>query len=59
MEEIDLIYMEENFDEVMSQVELGRSFLLRTPDGAGIVIHSTKNPVIEKMKNEGLIEKFE
>lgn len=51
--------MEENFDDVMNQVEQGRSFLLRTPDGAGIVIQSQKNPVIQEMEDKGLIKKFE
>jgi hypothetical protein len=59
MKEIDLAYMEEHFDEVMDKVENGEGFLLRTPDGAGIVILSEKNQVIEEMENKGLIKKFE
>jgi hypothetical protein len=59
MEEIDLAYMEEHFDEVMDKVENGESFLLRTPDGAGIVILPEKNQVIQEMEEKGLIEKFE
>ena len=59
MEEIDLAYMEEHFDEVMDQVENGKSFLLRTPDGAGVVILPEKNLVIEEMEEKGLIKKYE
>jgi len=59
MREIDLAYMEEHFDEVMDEVENGKSFLLRTPDGAGVVILPEKNEVIEVMETKGLIEKYE
>lgn len=59
MLEIDLQYLEEHFDQVMDQVEKGQGFLLRTPDGAGIVIQSQKNPVIQEMEDKGLIKKFE
>ena len=59
MKEIDLAYMEEHFDEVMDQVENGKSFLLRTPDGAGVVILPEKNLVIEEMEEKGLIKKYE
>jgi hypothetical protein len=58
MEEIDLAYMEEHFDEVMDGVENGKSFLLRTPDGAGVVILPEKNPVIQEMEKQNLIKKF-
>jgi hypothetical protein len=58
MEEIDLVYLEENFDEVMDGVSAGRSFLLRTPDGAGVVILPEKNPVIQEMEKQNLIKKF-
>ena len=58
MKEIDLDYMEEHFDEVMDKVENGESFLLRTPDGAGIVILPEKNEVIQQMEGKGLIKKF-
>lgn len=59
MKEIDLDYMEEHFDEVMNQVEKGKSFLLRTPDGAGVVILPEKNLVIQEMEEKGLIKKYE
>ena len=59
MKEINLAYMEEHFDEVMDKVENGESFLLRTPDGAGIVILPEKNLVIEEMEDKGLIKKYE
>lgn len=59
MKEIDLAYMEEHFDEVMDKVENGESFLLRTPDGAGVVILPEKNQVIEEMEKQGLIKKYE
>lgn len=59
MLEIDLRYLEENFDEIMSQVERGQSYLLRTPDGAGIIIHAEKNPIIDAMKEQKLIKKYE
>jgi hypothetical protein len=58
MREIDLDYMEEHFDEVMDKVENGESFLLRTPDGAGIIILPEKNEVIQQMEGKGLIKKF-
>ena len=59
MKEIDLDYMEKHFDEVMDEVEKGNSFLLRTPDGAGVVILPEKNQVIQEMEEKGLIKKFE
>jgi hypothetical protein len=59
MKEIDLDYMEAHFDEVMDKVENGESFLLRTPDGAGIVILPEKNLVIQEMEEKGLIKKYE
>lgn len=59
MKEIDLAYMEEHFDEVMDEVEKGKSFLLRTPDGAGVVILPEKNLVIQEMEEKGLIKKYE
>lgn len=58
MKEINLEYMEEHFDEVMNNVELGEGYLLRTPDGAGIMIVPTKNRVIKEMEHQGLIKKF-
>ena len=59
MEEIDLVYLEENFDEVMDGVSAGKSFLLRTPDGAGVVILPEKNIVIQEMEEQNLIKKYE
>lgn len=61
MEEIDLIYFEEHFDEIMSRIENGESFLLRPPDGTGILLlpqGSDNNQTIKKMKKEKLIKKF-
>ena len=58
MKEINLAYMEEHFDEVMNNVELGKGYLLRTPDGAGIMILPKKNRVIKDMEQQGLIKKF-
>lgn len=59
MNEITFQYLEENFKEIMDNIELkGAGYLVILPDGNRLVLAPEKNHVINKMEKEGLIEKF-
>lgn len=59
MEEITLEYLEEHFDEIMDEIMLhDKGYLLRTPDGEGIILTPKKNEYIEKMEKSGLIKEL-
>lgn len=59
MKEITIEYFEEHFDEIMNQLENENcGFLVRTPNGDGIILTPFKNKVIETMERKGLIEEL-
>lgn len=58
MIEISLFDLEEDFDNIMVQVELGQKYLVRTPDGNGIILTPCKDDSIVKAEENGWIEEF-
>lgn len=59
MLEITFQYLEENFEEIMNNIELkGTGYLVILPDGDRLVLAPEKNHVIKKMEKEGLIEEL-
>jgi hypothetical protein len=59
MKEISLFDLEENFDEIMNQVyEHNEKYLIRTPDGAGVVLTSSKEGAIDELEEKGRINEL-
>lgn len=57
MKEISLFDLEENFDEIMNQVyEFDEKYLIRTPDGAGVILTASQNDAIVDLEEKGKIK---
>lgn len=58
MREITIFEWEEKFDEIMLDVENGEKYLIKTPDGNGIILTPTKDDSISIAESEGWISEY-
>lgn len=58
MIEINLQYLENNFEAVMSEIEEGKKFLLNTPDGEMIVLCSDQDESIKFAEQQKCISPY-
>lgn len=60
MLEITFNELQENFEEIMNKIENENlSYFVILPDGNRVMLVPHKNEIIDRMENEGLIEKYE
>lgn len=58
MKEITIFDFENNFDKIMEDVESGEKYIVKTPDGAGIILTNVKDNSIEMAEHHGWIEEY-
>ena len=58
MIEITLFELEKDYDSIMEKVEQGQKYLVRTPDGNGVILTPCKDESIQKAEENGWIEEF-
>ena len=58
MIEINLQYLENNFETVMAEIEEGKKFLLNTPDGEMIVLCSEQDESIKFAEQQNMISPY-
>ena len=58
MIEINLQYLENNFETVMAEIKEGKKFLLNTPDGESIVLCLEKDEAIKFAEQQQCISPY-
>jgi hypothetical protein len=58
MIEINFQYLENNFETVMAEIEEGKKFVLKTPDGELIVLCSEKDESIKFAEQQQCISPY-
>ncbi len=58
MIEINLQYLENNFEDVMSEIQEGKKFILNTPDGETIVLCLEKDEAIQFAEQQKMISPY-
>jgi hypothetical protein len=58
MIEINLQYLENNFETVMAEIEEGKKFILNTPDGEAIVLCLEKDEAINFAEQQQCISPY-
>jgi hypothetical protein len=58
MIEINLQYLENNFETVMAEIEEGTKFVLKTPDGESIVLCLEKDEAIQFAEQQKMISPY-
>jgi antitoxin (DNA-binding transcriptional repressor) of toxin-antitoxin stability system len=58
MKEITIFDLEKNFESIMEEVNSGEKYLVKTPDGEGIILTNNKDQSIETAETNGWIQEY-